>query len=314
MQFGVMASGQMPEALPDPGIFREIAATAEGLGYDSLWAGDHLSFGNPILEGTVALSAFAAYTSTIRVGSGVLLLPLRSPGLVAKQMASLDYLTGGRIVCGVGVGGDSAKDFELTGIPRSERGARTNEGIEVMRALWSSPEASFSGRFSEFTDVGLSPMPVQPGGPPIWVGGRADAALERAGRLGDGWMGYMVSPARFEASMTTVRGHAAAAGRNPDATAAALMIPTRVAQDGDVARRELAEHLTRRYHHEFTVDLISKLCLAGSPDEVASRVAEYEQAGVRHLIFLYGGDPSDAVDQFTRLHDAVVAPRSGRPA
>ena len=75
-----------------------------------------------------------------------------------------------------------------------------------------------------------------------------------------------------------------------------------------------AEHLTRRYHHEFTVDLISKLCLAGSPDEVASRVAEYEQAGVRHLIFLYGGDPSDAVDQFTRLHDAVVAPRSGRPA
>ena len=310
MQFGVMASGQMPEALPDPGIFRDIAACAEDLRYDSLWCGDHLSFGNPILEGSIALSAFASYTTSITIGTGVLLLPLRPPGLVAKQMASLDYLTGGRIVCGVGVGGESAKDFELVGIPRSERGVRTDEGIEVMRALWTDPEASFNGRFTRFDDVGINPMPVRLGGPPIWVGGRADAALRRAGRLGDGWMGYMVSPDRFETSIARVRTHARDAQRDADGVAAALMIPTRLADDGDEARRDLAGHLTQRYHREFTHELISKLCLAGSPAEVAARVSEYERSGVRHLIFLYGGDPAQAIDQFKRLHDAVVSPRN----
>ena len=158
----------MPEELPDPGVFRDIAVLAEGLGYDSLWCGDHLSNGNPILEGMVALSAFAGYTTTIMIGTGVLLLPLRPAGLVAKQMATLDYLTGGRVVCGIGVGGESDKDFEVVGVPRSERGARADEGIRVMRALWEQPTASFHGRFSDFTDVAISPRPVTPGRPPLW--------------------------------------------------------------------------------------------------------------------------------------------------
>ncbi|NIR34831.1 MAG: LLM class flavin-dependent oxidoreductase, partial [Actinobacteria bacterium] len=95
--------------------------------------------------------------------------------------------TGGRVICGVGVGGDSEKDFELVGVPMAERGRRTDEGIEVMRALWTEDEASFSGPYTRFEDVGLNPMPTQPGGPPIWVAGWADGALRRAGRLGDGW-------------------------------------------------------------------------------------------------------------------------------
>ena len=102
MKFGIMASGQMPEGLPDPGVFRDVAIAAEELGYDSLWCGDHLSFGNAVLEATVAVSAFAGYTSTITIGTGVLLLPLRPAGLVAKQMATLDYLCGGRLICGLG--------------------------------------------------------------------------------------------------------------------------------------------------------------------------------------------------------------------
>ena len=310
MKFGIMASGQMPEGLPDPGVFREIAAAAEGLGYDSLWCGDHLSFGNPVLEATVAVSAFAGYTTTITIGTGVLLMPLRPAALVAKQMASLDYLCGGRLICGVGVGGESQKDFDMVDVPRRERGARTEEGIRVLRTLWAGTEASFSGRFNEFTEVRLDPPPVTPGGPPIWVGARADAALARAGRLTDGWMGYMVSPGRYAKNLAKVRGHAIDAGRDPQAITPALMIPTRVGHDGAEARAGLRRHLAKRYHAEFSAGYVDAVCLAGSPDEVSRRVAEYAAAGVRHLIFLYGGRPTEAVDQFTMLHEAVVAPRT----
>lgn len=303
-----MASGQMPEGLPDPGVFRDIAAAAEDLGYDSLWCGDHLSFGNAILEGTVAISAFAGYTTTITIGTGVLLLPLRPAALVAKQMATLDYLTGGRLICGVGVGGESEKDFEMVGVARNERGARTEEGIRVLRALWNAPEASFHGRFSEFSDIGLNPMPVTPGGPPIWVGGRADVALARAGRLTDGWIGYMVSPDRYAKNLAKVRRHASDAGRDPDAITAAMMIPTRVELDADEAREGLRLHLSRRYHSDFSPELIEKVCLAGSPDDVRARIEEYAEAGVRHIVFLYGGRPGDAVDQFTLLSETVAMP------
>ena len=309
-----MASGQMPEGLPDPGVFRDIAAAAEELGYDSLWCGDHLSFGNAVLEGTVAVSAFAGYTTRITIGTGVLLLPLRPAALVAKQMATLDYLCGGRLICGLGVGGESQKDFDMVGVARRERGARTDEGIRVLRALWAVPEASFHGRFSDFTDVGLNPLPVTPGGPPIWVGGRADAVLARAGRLTDGWMGYMVSPDRYAKNLEKVRGHAIDAGRDPHAITPAMMIPTRVGPDGDEAREDLRLHLSKRYHSDFSADLIEALCLAGNPDEVGARVEEYAAAGVRHLIFLYGGRPEEAVEQFTMLYETVAAPRASTAA
>jgi probable F420-dependent oxidoreductase len=307
MRFGVMASGQMPDELPDPAVFRDIAETVEGLGYDSLWCGDHLSFGNPILEGIVGLAASAGYTRRITIGTGVLLLPLRHPGLVAKQMASLDYLTGGRVICGIGVGGESAKDFELVQVPMSERGSRTDEGIAVLRNLWSRSPADHRGTHFSFDGVALNPMPVRPGGPPIWVGGRSKAALRRAGTLTDGWMAYMVSPDRFAGSMTAVRGHAAAVGRDPDAITPSMMIPTRMEADGDAARESLRRHLGERYHFDFSMHQIEKLCLAGDPDELRRRLAEYAAAGVEHVIFLFGGAPSDAVEQFTALYDELAS-------
>ncbi|MDH3729703.1 MAG: TIGR03619 family F420-dependent LLM class oxidoreductase [Acidimicrobiia bacterium] len=308
LKFGIMASGQMPDELPDPGVFRNIAETAEGLGYDSLWVGDHLAFGHPILEGSVALGAFAGYTHTITLGTGVLLLPLRHPGLVAKQMASLDYLTGGRLIVGVGVGGDSPKDFEIVQSSRSERGARTNEGIRVMQALWSQPSASFHGKFYDFDDVAINPKPHQSDGPPIWVGGRAEAALRRAGGLADGWLAYMVSPDSYRSRLETVRQAASEAGRDPTRISAAMMVPTRVAEDGAAARESLAAHLTQRYNRPFDVDQIERICLAGNPEEIHARVGEYAAAGVEHLVFLYGGAPSDAAAQFEMLYETVVTP------
>jgi alkanesulfonate monooxygenase SsuD/methylene tetrahydromethanopterin reductase-like flavin-dependent oxidoreductase (luciferase family) len=227
-------------------------------------------------------------------------------------MATLDYLSGGRIICGIGVGGESTKDFESVQVALGERGARADEAITVLRKLWSGAPVSHTGRFAAFEDVALSPPPTQPGGPPIWVGGRSDAALRRAGILGDGWMAYMVSPSRFAAGIEAMRSNAAEAGKDAAGLAAAMMVPTRVDRNGTAARASLRQHLSRRYHFEFAPEQIDKLCLAGTPAEVHARVEEYIDAGVRHFIFLFGGAPSDAIDQFTLLYDEVVSEVAGR--
>jgi probable F420-dependent oxidoreductase len=194
--FGIQGSGQQVEGMPDPARYRDLAQAAEELGYDSIWAGDHISYRNPILDIVVALSTFAAVTERITLGAGIVLLPLRHPSVVAKELASVDYVSGGRVILGVGVGGEGEKDFAV-GVDPRERGARTDEAMRALRALFGEQPASFQGRFFSFTGIEIQPRSFQPGGPPLWVGGRSEAAIRRAAELGDGWIPIFVSPARL---------------------------------------------------------------------------------------------------------------------
>jgi probable F420-dependent oxidoreductase len=294
VKLGLQGSGQMVGALPDPGYFRAIAELAEESGYDSIWAGDHVSFHNPILDVTVALSCFAARTERLTIGAAVVLLPLRHPSLVAREFASLDYLTGGRVVLGVGVGGEGSKDFEAVGVDPRERGVRTNEAMRALRELFSGPEASFSGRFFSFDGITIEPQPVQAGGPPLWVGGASAPALRRAGRLGDGWMPIWVSPERFAEGLAEVRRHAG--GRE---ISAAVMCPALV---GAGSRERLAEHLALRYGMAVKPHLVDRYCIAGSEEECAARIRDYAEAGVEHLVFNIGCAAGDELlDQAQRL-------------
>jgi probable F420-dependent oxidoreductase len=308
MRFGIVGSGQRPEGMPDPGFFRAFAEQAEDLGYDSLWSTDHLSFENPILEGMVALSAFAGCTRRIQLGTGILLLPLRHPSLVAKQAASLDYLSGGRLVLGVGVGGEGEKDFEAVGVPIAERGARTNESIRVMKTLWTQSPATFEGRFYRFADVSIDPLPSQPGGPPVIVGGRSPAALRRAGELGDGWLAYMASAERFARDMSTVRGHAASSGKDPDSLFHGIMLFAHVARDSDRAREVVKAHLARRYSRPFDDHHIDRYCLVGSPEPIAERLRAYQEAGARHVVFNLAGSADGFLGEAELLYREVVEP------
>src|SRR3989442_425560 len=189
----------------------ELVQRLEAVGYDSVWTGDHMSFHNPIHESITLLASYAPITKRIKLGVGVYLLALRSPAVAAKQAATLDVLSGGRLVFGVGVGGGNPKEVELCGVPHKERGARVNEGIDVVRTLWRDTPASFNGRFTRFESVSIDPKPVQQL-PPIWIGGRSDAALARAGRQGDGWMSYVVQADRYAPSPDRVPAPAAAPG------------------------------------------------------------------------------------------------------
>jgi probable F420-dependent oxidoreductase len=279
VSFGIQGSGQqLGASVPDAGRLRELAQAAEELGYDSIWAGDHISYRNPILDIVVALSTFAAATERITIGAGIVLLPLRHPSVIAKEFASLDHVSGGRVVLGIGVGGESGKDFEAVGVDPRERGARTDEAMRALRELFGG-HASFSGRFFAFEDVEIEPGPAQPGGPPLWVGGRSPAAIRRAATLGDGWIPIWVSPARFARGLEELPGH----------IARAVTVPAHVG-----SKRKLYEHLRQRYAGDFTEHVVDRYCVAGTPEECAGRVREYADAGAQHIVFNIA-EPEDAV-------------------
>ena len=141
----------------------------------------------------------------LTLGTSVYLLPLRHPAPVAKQVATLDHLTEGRLIFGVGVGGEFPREYEVCGVPRGERGARLSEGITLLRQFWSGEPVTHNGRFyGPFTDVPMHPPARQAGGPPIWCGGRSDGALRRTGRLADGWLSYVVTPDMYRTALDKI--------------------------------------------------------------------------------------------------------------
>ena len=306
LRFGVQGSGKLVGELPPPDLFRELARRAEEAGYDSLWAGDHISFTNPILDVTVALATFAAVTSRITIGAGIVLLPLRPPALVAKAFSSLDYISVGRVVLGIGVGGEGPKDFEAVGVPIGERGARADEAMLAVRELFANVPASFGGRFSRFEGVSIEPRAAQRKGPPLWVGGRSEAALRRAGRLGDGWLPIWVSPERYAVGWSDVHQHAEAAGRDPDALVPAAVVPALVADDGPRAREEVQVYLGGRYGTAFSPQAVERYCIAGTPGECTARVRAYAAAGARHLVFNPAVPPGRLLEQVDRLAEVVL--------
>jgi probable F420-dependent oxidoreductase len=189
-------------ALAEPNAAARIAALAERLGYDSLWAGEHVVVPSPrvdpspmdpdepILDPLVALAHLAAHTERILLGTGVILLPQRNPVVLAKQVASLDVLSGGRLILGIGV---AYLEPEMTaiGVPMEARGARSDEYLAAMRSLWDDDAPAYDGRFASFAGVDAYPRPIQR--PlPIVVGGHTDAAFRRAARHADGWYGFLI--------------------------------------------------------------------------------------------------------------------------
>jgi probable F420-dependent oxidoreductase len=298
VSFGVQGSGPLLGGLPPAGHFRRVAQTAEAAGFESLWAGDHVAFHQPLLDVVVALATFAAVTERVALGAGVLLLPLRPPALVAHEIASIDYLSGGRVILGVGVGGESPKDFEAVGVPVGERGARADEAMGALRALFSGAPASFGGEFYAFEGISIAPAPAQAGGPPLWVGGRSGAAIRRAGRLGDGWLPLWVSPERFASGIERVR--AEAAGRE---VSAAVVLPALVGGTTESGRR----YLSRRYATEFSTHAVERYCAVGSAAACAERIAAYVEAGARHIVFHPAVEPAGLLEQIELLAEVAYA-------
>ena len=294
LRFGAFLSLHPPEAQ------FALARRVEELGFDSVWTGDHVSFHNPIYESLTLLAAYAGITRRIKLGSAIYLLALRHPTVAAKITGTLDTLSGGRLIFGVGVGGENPKEFEACGIPHHERGARVTEGIEVVRALWRDSPATFKGRFTTFEGVSIDPKPVQRPAPPIWIGGRSDAALARAGRQGDGWVSYVVQPDRYRQSLDKIHAAAAEAGRSLDGFVAAHLTFITVGRDYESAERRWVERLSRRYAQDFG-PLARKYGVIGTPEQCLEQLHRFASAGCGYFLMNPIGDPADERDQMEAI-------------
>lgn len=195
LKFGLY--GMLRDRGTDPETLTRRARRAEQAGFESLWVGDHIALPDdqdgrrPRLEVVVAISHLAAVTSRVRLVFGVLVLPQRQPVLLARQLSSIDHLSGGRLGVGIGVG-YVERELGAMGVTMAERGARTDEYLAAMKVLWTEPEPSFEGRFVSFAGVHQEPRPVQRPHPPIIVGGASDAALRRAAHAASGWYGVFL--------------------------------------------------------------------------------------------------------------------------
>jgi probable F420-dependent oxidoreductase len=233
MKFGVMFANVGPMGTAEGAV--AIAQAAEANGIESLWTVEHTVVpagyesaypyspsgrmpgpeDSPIPDPLIWLAFVAAATSTIRLGTGILILPQRNPVTLAKEVATLDQLSGGRVELGIGVGW-LAEEFEAIGVPFSERGKRTDDHIAALRALWTQSPATHEGAYSSFRDVYSHPQPAQ-AKLPIVVGGHSEAAARRAGRLGDGFFPGRGSHEELAALLEVMRASAVEHGRDPDA-------------------------------------------------------------------------------------------------
>jgi probable F420-dependent oxidoreductase len=185
----------------DPVVAKRVAQRAEALGYDSLWTGEHVVYPEPreepsnadpdfpILHPSTSLAFIAGVTERVLLGTGIALIAQRNPIVLAKEMASLNVVSQGRLVLGIGAG-YVHQEFAALGVNFKERGARTDECVAVMRALWNDDHPAYNGRFVRFSGVQARPRPIQPGGPPIVIGGDSEAAMRRAAAYGQGWYGF----------------------------------------------------------------------------------------------------------------------------
>jgi probable F420-dependent oxidoreductase len=277
---GVRYSIGLPQTLPGSDITR-FARRAEELGFAGLWTMDSVIGGatghNPTIDGLHALSYTAAVTDSIRLGMAVIVLPLRNPLLLARELASIDRLSGGRLTVGVGLGtGDEERAARL-GFPSGRPVRRLIENVEILRAAWTQPKASHNSELYDFADVPIEPPPVQQPHPPIWIGARTERALRRAVRIGDAWIGSgSSSVGDFISQSAIVREELAARGRNPETFPIAKRVYLAVG-DG----KPLQDQLDAMYS---SPGLGARVAVSGSPDQIAEQLARLREAGAQELL------------------------------
>lgn len=288
----------LPHRSPDPLSMDEVRQTAqraEALGFADLWVTENTLDHAYSLDPVVALTYAAAVTTRIRVGVSVLVLPLHHPVYVAHQIASLDFMSGGRAILGLGIGG--AAHYHDFGVPTERRVRRFSEGIEVIRALWRDETTEYHGQVIDLPRTGFRLKPIQDPGPPIWLGGAAPAALERAARIGDAWMGSgNSSVTAFAGHLQAVRDALERAGRDPAKFPTSKRIFMSVHEDASVARTELLRWFTEVYRNAGALEASG---VYGTPEQVRERLEEIAALEPTHLLL-------NPVTRFTEQVEALA--------
>jgi probable F420-dependent oxidoreductase len=294
MQAGVWIPNCRHLATPD--IIRGTAVRAEALGYDSVWVSDHVvvpnayvdRIGAGIYDPLVTLAVAAGATGRVRLGTTVLIVPYRNPVVTAKMVSTLDALSGGRVVLGVGAGWQ-AEESAMLGVPFAERGPMTDEYLAAMRELWTSPAPSFAGKYTRFDGLHFEPKPVQRPHPPIWVGGHGRASLRRAAEIGAAWHPINRSAEELRAGRAELERLCRTRGR---------AVPPAIALRNDLC--------VLRPGRPARASVRGGSVLVGEPAALVERIGELKAVGVEHLVIEFlAADGPELDEQMTLFAERV---------
>jgi probable F420-dependent oxidoreductase len=287
---------------PETGPLLALAERAEALGFESVWVGDSL-LARPRHDPLTLLAAVAARTRKVELGTAVLLPALRNPVVLAQQVATLDRISEGRLILGVGIAADLPNirtEFEAAGVPFDKRVGRMVEGLALCRALWTGKPVEWDGRWKVKAGV-LGPTPHRPGGPPIWVAGAVTAARVRTGKLYDGWFPNSPSVAEYGPQWADVKQAARAAGRDPDALTGAMYLTLAIDDDAARADTTLNAYLENYYGQPADVIRQRQMSYAGPAAGAAAWLKSYADAGASHLVLRFAGDHERHLETAARL-------------
>ena len=294
--------GQWKYGLPDTESLCRYAETAEAVGLDSLWLSDHIVTRNPTLDITCLFAMIAARTKRLKMGPSVLTLPARHPVQVAKTYATLDYISGGRMIMAVGSGSD-VRDLEACGVSPQERGKRLDEGITILRKLWAESHVTHRGQFYHFEDVTIEPKPRK-GSLDIWIGGKSDAILKRVVRLGDGWFPALTSPEEFKRDMDKLMAFGEEYGRSVNPREAGVLLLTHVSQDRNAAWQTVAPFLRGL---PMSPEEVAARCVVGTPEDCVKKLQGFVEAGCVKFV-LRPACPLDEITSQIELYGKEILP------
>jgi probable F420-dependent oxidoreductase len=304
MQWGLAVKNFVgPTETPDVDALLAYAERAEALGFESLWAWDHVILGVepafPILDAIGTLTAFAARTSRIRLGTGVLVLPLRNPTLAAKGLGTLDVLSKGRLILGVAAGW-YAREFDAVGVPFKQRGRLFERNLDILTRLWTEERVSLKIDELNLRDAVMRPRPVQRPRPPVLIGGYVDAVLRRVAASGDGWLTYFYTPESYRRSWDKIAAFARAQGRDPTTLSGTNQLAIHVgrsrAETEASTRHWLQTEWDTAAWSESTIDH----AIRGSVEECVEQLQAHVASGVDRIILIPYRYQPDQVEQIAK--------------
>jgi probable F420-dependent oxidoreductase len=294
------------EGHPQAAPLLALAERAEGLGYDSIWVGDSV-IARPRHEPLTLLSAVAARTKRAELGTAVLLPALRNPVVLAHGIATLDQISEGRFILGVGIATDVPNiraEFIACGVPFEKRVGRMLEGLRLCRELWNGKPVSWNGRWV-VENAMLGPVPHRPGGPPIWIGGMVRPSLERVGRLYDGWFPNSPDTARWGRQWAEIKDIARDAGRDPAQLTGAVYLTLRIDDDTASAEARMDQFMSTYYGRPAAEIRDHQASYAGSASGAAEYLQSFISAGATHLVLRFAGDHERHLEAVARLRDQL---------
>jgi probable F420-dependent oxidoreductase len=288
--FGIAARNftAYPE-MPDARALVDYGVRMEQLGFDSIWVWDHVLLGVqpnfPIIEALTLLTAIAARTSKIKLGTGILVLPMRNPVILAKQLGSMDLLSNGRLIMGL-ASGWYKREFDAVGVPFDKRGRIMDENLDILKRFWTEDMVKGEWMFHKIPAGVMFPKPLQKPYPPLLIGGYVDRVLKRAAVAGDGWLTYFYRPEGFATSWTKIRNFAKEAGKDPDKLLNASQLPIRIGKSRAAVEAEMMEWLGKEWDYASWSESTKDSAILGTVDECVEQLKAHLAVGVQKLIFV----------------------------